>query len=281
MKINLNKAFKASVEASLSAGELLIRYQKKISKLQIDAKESQGVVSEADKKAEKMILKILGNHFPEIPFLAEESSFDSEQGMKALQEMAQKSDYCWVIDPLDGTTNFLNGMDYFGICIALLKKGKPVMGLVYRPQRGCAWGAIEGKGTYFYPDLNQKKRKKVAPKFKEKKLKDCLFVTGFTSEKGVFHKKEVQRFQTMLQNSRGIRRMGSAALDMCYTSEGVFDGFWEVELAPWDMSASAIICTEAGLKITDYDGQKFSPFNDSIAVASPKLIKKLRNKLNP
>lgn len=267
-KVDLQDVLKISLKLALESGHFLIEKQSKISSLKITVKEAQGIASNADTESEKMIIKGIKKHYPDHFILAEESAFDQYQGEMSRYQFLKDKEWVWVIDPLDGTNNFLNGLDYYAVCISLVHFGEPVVGVVHRPSNGECFYAIKGKGTKTL-NLYQKKSKVVSLKkiANKKNLKDCLMVTGFTTEKGPVFEAEFTLFKSMMGKSRGIRRMGSAALDLCYVSKGIFDCFWERGLAAWDVAAAGLICQEAGVVVSDYDGQKFHPFQETIVAA--------------
>lgn len=272
----LEAALNFSIELSQKAGKLLLKFQKKIGELKINYKESEGVASLADFESEKLIIKSILKSYPETQILAEESSFIAN--IKNFKEI-EKYPYTWIIDPLDGTTNFLNNFDYYSVCISLAHFGKPILGVVYRPSNGDLFYATKGKGAWFKP-LGQKRAKALIPMKKKKYLKDALLITGFSSEKGQVFQKEFKIFKNLTGKCRGVRRLGSAALDMCYVSSGIFDGFWESKLAPWDVAASGLISMESGLTVKDLKGKDFTPFNDSFVVARAPLLKELLKALS-
>jgi myo-inositol-1(or 4)-monophosphatase len=264
-----------SLELALAAGQLLLKKQKKISSLTITDKDAQGVASNADVDAEKLIIQGIKKNYPDHLILAEELAYKEFHGEKARYDFLKEKEWVWVIDPLDGTNNFLSGMDYFAVCISLVHKGMPVTGVVYRPSTGDCFVAEKGKGTYF-SNLKLKTPKKLIKKnIKSKILKSSMLVTGFTSEKGEVFDQEFSLFKMMVGKSRGIRRMGSAALDLCYVAHGIFDCFWERGLSPWDVAAAGLICTEAGVAVSDYDGRKFHPFQETILAARPPLNREI------
>jgi myo-inositol-1(or 4)-monophosphatase len=254
------------------SGAFLIKKQSSISSLKITTKEAQGITSNADIESEKMIISGIKKHYPDHFILAEESAYEEFHGEMSRYEFLKDKEWVWIIDPLDGTNNFLNGLDYFGVCISLARYGEPVVGVVLRPSSGECFYAIKGKGTKTI-NLFQKSSKAVSIKNSSNKkgLKDCLMVTGFTTEKGPVFEEEFKLFKSMIGRSRGIRRMGSAALDLCYVCKGIFDCFWERGLAAWDVSAAGLICQESGVVLTDYAGQKFHPFQETIVAARSPL----------
>lgn len=267
-KINYEDVLKLSLKLARESGLYLIKKQSRISSLKINSKEAQGIASNADTGSEKMIIDGIKKNYPDHFILAEESAYKEFHGEMSRYQFLKDKEWVWIIDPLDGTNNYLNGLDYFGVCISLAHFGEPVVGVVYRPSSGECFYAIKGKGTKTINLLVKKAKVTKLKKIVNKKmLKDCLMVTGFTTEKGPVFEEEFTLFKKMMGKSRGIRRMGSAALDMCYVSKGLFDCFWERGLAAWDVSAAGLICLESGVTVTDYAGQKFHPFQDTIVAA--------------
>ncbi len=277
-KLNLLKALKFSKEIAFESGKILERYQKKIGSLTVNYKKAQGVCSEADIMSEKYLIKRIKKEYPDHEILAEETSFLNSDISKKDFDRFKKAEWCWVIDPLDGTNNFLNGLDYYSICIALAHRGKVCMGLVYRPSNGDCYFAEENKKAGL-ANLKTLSRKKIIKRDdlllkKGKKISDCLLVTGFSAKKGSSFKKEFEKFAYLLQKCRGIRRMGSAALDLCLVAEGKLDAFWEVGLSPWDVAAPSLICKQVGLFIGTYDGDYFDAFAKDSLLVTPHNLKK-------
>jgi len=203
--------------------------------LQIDAKLHNDFVTHVDRQAEEAIIQHIGRAFPGHEILAEES------GAKEL-----KSDYRWIIDPLDGTTNFIHGIPMFAVSIALEIRGTLSLGVVHEPVRKELFTAEIGKGAF----LNG--RKISVSKTVEKS--HCLLATGFPFRAFTFLDDYLAIFKYFMTQTSGIRRPGSAALDLCYLACGRFDGFWELNLKPWDIAAGALIIKESGGSITDVSG---------------------------
>lgn len=256
----------------------LLRDRKNLDQLKVTHKQAQGVVSDADLKAEATLVKGLKKKYPHHSFLAEEASFREHGDSKKHYAEASKKEWLWIIDPLDGTNNFLNGLDYFAISLALCYKGETVLALVCRPVTGEMFYALKGKGSY-YRASNTGRHKKIHREKSEKNFSQCLLATGFVSEKREFFSREFETFRSLMLKSRGIRRMGSAVLDLCYVALGQFDGFWERGLAPWDTAAASFICQLSGVRVSDYSNRKFSPFSSTIAAARRPVHTKLRKEL--
>lgn len=260
----------------LEAGEMLKDFWEKRNSLKINYKEGQGLVSIADKEVEKFLIQKLKALRPDSSFCAEESSYENDYDIEKL-----KNGFSWMIDPLDGTNNFLSGFDYFSISVALCFNGLPQLGIVYRPIRGDYFYAVKGNGAVFKNiKLNESEILLSKNLFRPDTLKETLLSTGFAGEKGISFEKEFEIFKNVMMNSRGIRRLGSAALDLCYTAKGSWHGFWEKGLAPWDVAAGALICQEAGLDVFDLESASFTPFNKTIVVCSSKIKQELLKILN-
>ncbi|MBC7540055.1 MAG: inositol monophosphatase [Bacteriovorax sp.] len=272
VKVNYDDVLKLSLKLAKISGAHLMKKQLRISSLKITVKEAQGIASNADTESEKIIMDGIKKIYPDHFILAEESAFKEFKGEMSRYDFLKNKEWVWIIDPLDGTNNFLNGLDYFGVCISLAHFGEPVVGVVLRPSSGECFYAIKGKGTKTI-NLSAKKSKITSLKKSSniKSLKNSLLVTGFTTEKGPVFDEEFTLFKNMIGRSRGIRRMGSAALDLCYVSKGIFDCFWERGLAAWDVSAAGLICIESGVVVTDYAGQKFHPFQETIVAGRAPL----------
>ncbi len=259
------------------AGRRILKFRKKLDEVGVVSKDAHGIVSAADIDSEKFIVKELKKLYPEIPFLAEEQFFEDYKGNKEFYKQYETHKYLWVIDPLDGTNNFMHGLDYFAVCISLVKNGVPVAGVVHAPLRNETFLASKGNGTKY---TTKKEKRVVFQSTGRKDLSTCLLSTGFIRSGKKNFNKHIKQFTQLLSEVRAVRRMGSAALDLCYTSINLYDGFWEVGLAPWDMAAPAIICRESGVKVTKIDGTKHSVFVADVLAARNPIHKILRDKLS-
>lgn len=257
---------------SIAAGKILLDYQTKLSTLKIKKKQSYGVASEADLASEEFLMSSLKKLFPKHDFLGEESSF-TEEGYHYDNLLTEK-EYLWAIDPLDGTNNFLQGLSYFCISLGLLKKGVPILGMIYRPfNQDCFW-AIQGEGA-FLQRAGESKATQLKLLQKEKELADSMFCTG-----GSFLKSSRREmFFELNQEAKACRLLGSAALDLAYTTFGLFDGMWYQGLHPWDTAAGTLLAQEAGLKVTDFFNKPFSVADKSLVVARPLQHERLISRL--
>lgn len=221
------------------AGRMALEYQER--GLHIGTKSSPiDLVTDADTACEQLILKTIKSHFPDHSILTEESGLTEGSG-----------DYKWIIDPIDGTTNFAHGLPFFAISIAVVHKGKPIIGVVEIPGIKETFWAQEGRGAYI--GNKQIHVSKVGD------LQKSLLATGFPYQRGARYDKNVELFDALYKPSQGVRRLGSASVDLCFTAAGRFDGFWEYDLETWDVAAGKIIVEEAGGTVTNMDGSTFNP----------------------
>ena len=226
-------------KAVLLGGEVLLHRFGHLS--EVNKKEKAGLVSEADIESEKVITEFLKKETPEIGILAEEAHF---QGQKIENQQVQ-----WVIDPLDGTTNYVHGSPLFCVSIGLQIGQSTVVGAINAPKMNQVFEAHQGGGAY----LNGQK----ISVSERKEVEDCLLATGFFLHDEQSLIEQLKLFEKVISKCRGTRRFGAAAYDMCMVALGVFDGFWEKNLSPWDTSAGSVIVSEAGGQVTNYLGQEF------------------------
>jgi len=224
-----------AVDAAREAGKFLKISVGKFRELERKQGEERNLVTEIDKKAEQMIIEIIRKRYPTHEFLGEESGSHKTQ-----------SDYKWIIDPLDGTTNFTHGLPIFCTTIGLEHKGEIILGVTYDPNTDELFTAEKNKGAY----LNSR-RIHVS---KVKRLMESLIITGFPYDIKNNPHNAVEHFSNMLMATQAVRRLGSAAIDLAYVACGRFDGFWEVTLNPWDMAAGVLLVEEAGGKFTNFKG---------------------------
>jgi len=224
-----------AIEAAKSASKILTDNFGKISLEDIKEKKQNDFLTFVDEESEDTIIKSILNAFPDHSILAEESGWQKHN-----------SDYEWIIDPLDGTKNYISGIPFFSISIALRHKDQIELGVVLDPVRNELFHAQRGGGAF----LNGKK---ILVSNREN-LEDCLLATGFPFKQKQSLPSYVNCFKDIFQQCSGMRRMGSAAIDLAYVAAGRFEGFWELGLSPWDMAAGSIIIVEAGGKITDFWG---------------------------
>ncbi len=232
----------------------------------INMKAAKETVSFVDVESEKLLMENLKNLVPEAGFYGEESGKSGDQ------------EYLWVVDPLDGTTNFLNGLEHFSISIALVEAGKVQLGLVFKPYTGEWIGAERNKGVLF-------NGKKIGNKQIKISAEEALFVTGFPYRSKDLNDPFFICADRVLKLGRGIRRSGSAALDLAYLGVGWFGGFWESDLQPYDAAAGVLIMELGGIEVTNHRGQAYDLFKDRMMVAAQPgvhsaLLREVQNAYN-
>jgi myo-inositol-1(or 4)-monophosphatase len=238
------------VEMAEGAGAILLKYLNKTHR--IEHKLNAGIVTEADKFAEDYILKKIFRKYPKSSIITEESG-----------EFKKDPSQLWVIDPLDGTTNYAHGFPWFCTSIGYYEEGVARAGIIYQPVSGEIFYAEKGKGA----ELNGKKIKVS----KTKQISDALVGTGFYYTRGERLLEEMKIFSDFNQVARGVRRPGSAALDLAYVASGRYDGFWERGLSSWDVAAGFLLVTEAGGKISNYGGKDTDIFEKEAVATNGKL----------
>lgn len=248
---NLLKYLGSAIDVAKRAGKLLLEAMDSGTN-KINYKGEIDLVTEMDYKSEKLITTFLNKKFPQISILAEEGG-----------ESGDYSGLRWIIDPLDGTTGYAHNIPHFSVSIALEKEGEIVVGVVYNPCLDECFYASKSGGAY----LN----KKLITVSATNSLKKSLLATGFPYDRGTSDENNLDHFKAFLLKVQGIRRMGSAALDLSYTAAGRFDGYWEMKLAPWDVAAGSLILKEAGGEITDFTLNRFSVYDKEV-LASNGLI---------
>lgn len=203
------------------------------------------LVTETDKLSEKTIIDHIKNKFPSHGILAEESGKDKID-----------SEFLWVIDPLDGTTNFVHDYPSYSISIACIHNNEPIVGVVFEfPSKHC-YTAIKGQGA--------RKDGKAIQVSKITELNQSLLVTGFGYEHGENWHTNMELFKKFTGVTQGVRRLGAASVDLCHLASGIVDGFWEFDLQPWDTAAGTLIATESGGKVSQINGDKYSLYNNNI-----------------
>ena len=246
----LNTAFKAARKA----GDLMIRASKDLGNIKTDSKAFNDFVSDIDRMSENILIETLLEAYPQHKITAEESgSHGNPNGA-----------YEWIIDPLDGTTNYLHGHPQYAISIALLHKGVLQEALVYAPERNDLYTASRGQGA-----LLNNRRIRVSGRFE---LNQCLIGTGFPVVDQSMLDRYLAILKTMIQKTAGARREGAASLDLCTLAAGRTDAFFEFNLKPWDMAAGALIVQEAGGVVTDFEGEQNWLDSGNIVAANPKLL---------
>ncbi len=253
-----------AVKAARAAGSIINRGALDIDRLQVGSKGPNDFVTEVDRAAETAIIDILLEAYPDHGILAEESG--RERGSRTSQ-------YLWIIDPLDGTTNFIHGLPTYAVSIALSHRNQVQQAVVYDPARNDMFYASRGRGAF----LNDR-RLRVS---KRTRLADSLIGTGFPYRKGDNFKRYLKMFEMVMQACAGVRRPGAAALDLCYVAAGWYDGFFETGLSPWDIAAGSLMITEAGGLIGNFTGEADYLHQREVVAGAPKIYGQLVQMLTP
>nr|MBL8411703.1 inositol monophosphatase [Dechloromonas sp.] len=264
----MHPALNIAIKAARRAGQIINRASNDIDLLKVSSKQPNDFVTEVDKAAEAAIIETLQDAYPGYGILAEESGETAGQG-------TAESEFQWIIDPLDGTTNFIHGMPQYAVSIALTKGGVLDQAVIFDPNRNELFTASKGAGAF----LNER-RIRVS---RRTKLQDSLLGTGFPYRS--FDKVDtyLEIFKELTQKTAGQRRPGAASLDLAYVACGRYDGFWEFGLSPWDMAAGALLISEAGGLVSDLRGEANYLETGNLIAGTPKvfapLLKLIESKL--
>jgi myo-inositol-1(or 4)-monophosphatase len=251
-----------AVKAARRAGSIITRAAQNLDILQVRSKTHNDYVSEVDHAAEQAIIEILHEAYPDHAILGEESG---EQGANA--------DFLWIIDPLDGTTNFLHGFPQYCVSIALQHRGVLEQAVIYDPNRNDLYSATKGRGAF----LNDR-RIRVG---KRTRLQEALVGTGLPFRDFTHIDAYLAMFKDMMQKTSGLRRPGSAALDLAYVASGWYDGFWEIGLSKWDIAAGALLVQEAGGLVGDFEGNESWLESGNIVAGNPRIFGQILQVLSP
>ncbi len=253
-----------ATRAARRAGDLIVRALDNIDYLTIDNKGRNDFVSEVDRAAEREIIHILHKAYPNHQFLGEEGG---------RQGKPEKDEFLWIIDPLDGTTNFLHGFPQFAVSIALQHQGQLEQAVIYDPLRQELFTASRGRGAM----LNNR-RIRVSG---QSSLLGSLLGTGFPFKQQEYLDTYLNMFRVLFKDSAGIRRAGAASLDLAYVACGRLDGFWEIGLQPWDMAAGVLLIQEAGGIVSDFSGRDRFMETGNIIAGTPKLQQIICQAIDP
>jgi myo-inositol-1(or 4)-monophosphatase len=260
----LHPMLNVAIKAARTAGSIINRASLDVDLLKVNTKSPNDFVTEVDQAAEEAIIETLLTAYPGHGILAEESG---------RAHGARDSEYTWIIDPLDGTTNFIHGFPVYAVSIALTHKGQVQQAVVYDPSRDDLFYASKGRGAF-----RNDRRLRVS---KRTRLADSLIGTGFPFRKGDNLKRYVKMFEDVMQNCAGLRRPGAAALDLCYVAAGWYDGFFETGLSPWDVAAGSLMITEAGGLIGNFTGEADFLYQREAVAGNPKVYGQLVHILAP
>ncbi|MFW2456225.1 MULTISPECIES: inositol monophosphatase family protein [Methyloversatilis] len=251
-----------AVKAARRAGQIITRASEDVDLLKVSSKRQNDFVTEVDRAAEDAIIGILREAYPDHAILAEESG-----------ESGSSSDYRWIIDPLDGTTNFIHGTPQYAVSIALEHRGQMQSAVVFDPLRNEMFTASRGRGAF----LNDR-RIRVS---RRAKLGEALIGTGFPYRVWDHVDAYLGMFKDMMQKTAGLRRPGAAALDLAWVACGRFDGFFEIGLSPWDIAAGSLLVSEAGGLVGNLLGETGYMESGNLVAATPRIYPALLQTIEP
>ncbi len=260
--LDLTKALDTAAKAASAGRQVLLHYFGQLKKVQ--EKAYAGLVSEADVESERVISAILKEGFPQVGVLGEEGAYLSADD--------HIDSTTWVVDPLDGTTNYVHGFHVFCISIGLQWNGQLVAGLVDVPLLNKTYSAALGRGAYC-------NGVKLSVSHKTE-VKESLLATGFFPDNTTALRDQLKIFSELVYEARGIRRAGAAAYDLCLVSEGVFDAFWEPNLKPWDAAAGVVLVREAGGVVQTYSGSDYRLGDKTLLSGSAALCTNIRGRIH-
>ena len=263
MSSSLHPMLNVAIRAARAAGAIINRAALDVEAVRVSQKQVNDFVTEVDHASENAIIETLLGAYPGHGIHAEESG--REHGN-------QRSDHVWIIDPLDGTTNFIHGFPVYCVSIALAVKGRIEQAVIYDPTRNDLFTATRGRGAF----MNER-RIRVS---KRTRLQDSLISTGFPFRKGDDFQGYLAMMADVMKRTAGLRRPGAAALDLAYVAAGRYDGYWETGLSPWDIAAGIVLVREAGGFVTTLDGTDKMLKTGSILAANDNLHTPLRNVLH-
>lgn len=252
-----------AVRAARSAGSIITRSLEQVDKIEIESKGTNDFVTSVDTAAEQVIIDTIQKAYPEHSIVSEECGVVE----------GTDSDFQWIIDPLDGTTNFVKGIPHFAVSIALKVKGKLDQAVVYDPIRGELFTASRGKGAQLNGFRIRVKQ--------SKELTGAILATGFPFKQKQHTPAYMKMFQTLFMKTADMRRSGSAALDLAYVAAGRVDGFFELGLKPWDTAAGELLVIEAGGLVTDFTGGHNHTKSGNVVATSSRLLKEMLKDIRP
>jgi myo-inositol-1(or 4)-monophosphatase len=265
MSAHLHPMLNVAVKAARAAGNLINRASLDLGAIRVGSKQANDFVTEVDHAAEATIIDILLGAYPDHGIWAEESGRREGKG--------RGKAYTWIIDPLDGTTNFIHGFPVYCVSIALMHNGRLEQAVIFDPTRNDLFTASKGRGAY----LNDR-RLRVA---RRTQLRECLLSTGFPFRPGDAFQTYLKILGDVMPRVAGVRRPGSAALDLAYVAAGYSDGFFELGLSPWDVAAGALLVTEAGGLIGNFSGEADFLEQKECLAANPRIYGQLVALLSP
>lgn len=257
MSLDLSSVMPVCIDAVKEVGKFQLQHFRTMPAGYGDQKDVREMVSFVDVESEKILEKAL------MPLVDGAGFYGEESGQSGSMDLT------WVVDPLDGTTNYLSGIDHFSVSVALVKEGRPILGVVYKPTNGDLWSCVKGEGLFYKGDKIQQVSQTLDSS-------QALFVTGFPYRSPDVFNNFFDCAGKVLTSGRGMRRTGSAALDVCHVACGWYQGFWESDLQPYDIAAGMLFMEENGCNVTNELGEPYDMFKNRMMVAAlPKVHSEL------
>ena len=253
-----------AVKAARRAGRLITRAAADVDSLKVTRKQENDFVTEVDRASEQELTEVLLSAYPDHAVLGEESGLTMGPKAGARPKDAFQAEKLWIIDPLDGTTNFIHGLPHYSISMGLMERGVLTQALVYDPNLDELFTATKGRGAF----MNDR-RIRVS---RRTRIQESLIGTGFPYRKLDELDRYLGMMKNVIQHTAGLRRPGSAALDLAYVAAGRYDGFFELGLAPWDIAAGALLVSEAGGIVGDFDGEQNHLQSGDVVAGTPKVF---------
>lgn len=259
----MNPMLNIAIRAARKAGNVIAKSYERRGDIEVTSKNTNDYVTNVDKAAEEAIIEIIRKSYPDHTIITEESG--------ALE--GKEQDVQWVVDPLDGTANFINGFPHFSVSIAIRVKGRTEVGVVYDPLKNELFTAVRGEGA----KLNEI-RLRVDSK---RELQGCVLATGFPFKNAKFMPTQFAIMNALIEECSDFRRTGSAALDLSYVAAGRVDGYFEMALKPWDCAAGDLIAREAGALVCDFNAAHHYLTEGHMVAGAPRVVKGILNKIQP
>lgn len=268
--VNINLIYNEAMKAVLAGRACLLGYFGKINNVE-EKDKAAGLVSEADRESEALIKGMLAKSFPDFDFLGEETAY-----LEGKEQFTASSRPRWILDPLDGTTNFVHKFPIFCISLALEVNGEIEVGIVDMPMLKQTFTSIRGQGAWCIQPDGTREKLSVS---KTENFEQAFMATGFVNEKREVLSEQLKIFEDVVWKAQAVRRPGAAAYDLALIAAGVFDLYWEKNLKPWDSAAGLLLVKEAGGIIITYEGENYDPFKKSSIAGNETIVRKFHSEI--
>lgn len=272
INLQLNEIYNEAMKAVLAGRACLLGYFGKINNVE-EKDKAAGLVSEADRESETLIKGMLAKSFPDFDFLGEETAY-----LEGKEQFTASSRPRWILDPLDGTTNFVHKFPIFCISLALEVNGEIEVGIIDMPMLNQTFTSIRGQGAWCIQPDGTREKLSVS---KTENFEQAFMSTGFVNEKREVLSEQLKIFEDVVWKAQAVRRPGAAAYDLALIASGVFDLYWEKNLKPWDSAAGLLLVKEAGGVVITYEGENYDPFKKSSIAGNETIVRKFQSEIQP